>query len=376
MRTSKTVGAVVLLTLLSRGLASGEDATGLQALIDKAPAGGEVTVPKGEWKEPLRIDKPLTLRGEDRDACVVDVVSDRPAIWLSHKGEGVLENLTIRWRRQTSDRTAEPAAAVVAKDTALVLRNVRIAAPDNPARCPAGLVAVGFCDVKVERCEFDGFDFTIEFGRGAKGSVTDSVVTNPGHCGITAGPDSTVHVARTIVTGSRYHGIRCTGGELTAEHNLVIANKNRGFYLGNKSARGTIRDNVIQDNGSGISGFAETEVKVHNNFIAGSDFAAVDMRDSCRLDVDRNLLANNTRGIVLFRESGNDRNTVGRNASAGNKAETEGFETAPELQDVEGGIAPGEFATDKASGFGVSDPAVLKPLWERWTELQKTTGTE
>ena len=79
------------------------------------------------------------------------------------------------------------------------------------------------------------------FAGGAKGSITGCLVSNPGHCGITAGPESTVSVTGTIVTGSRYHGLRCTGGELNAENNLVIANKNRGFYLGNKPARGTIR---------------------------------------------------------------------------------------------------------------------------------------
>ena len=371
MRIAQTVLAALLFTLLSHSLASGQDAQSLQALIDKAPAGGEVTIPKGTWTEPITVDKPLTLRGEDRDACVVEVESNRPAVLFAQKGEAVLENVTVRWKLESSERTGEPAAAVVAKDATLVLRNVRVEAPDNPARCPAGLVAIGFSDVKVERCEFDGFDFTIEIGRGAKASVADSVVTNPGHCGITGGPDSTLHVARTIVTGSRYHGIRCTGGELTAEHNLVIANKNRGFYLGNKPARGAIRENVIRDNGSGISAFSGTEVEIHNNLIAGSEYAAIDMRDGCQLKVERNLLANNARGMVLFKESGTNRNSIGTNASAANKLETEGFEPPPELEKVEGELAEGELAMEKAKGFGLSDTAPIEALWKRWTELRK-----
>jgi parallel beta-helix repeat protein len=376
MRVSQSVLTVVLFALLSQQIAAAENAKGLQELIDKAPAGGEVTIPKGVWAEPLRIDKRLTLRGDDRDECVVDVVSDQPAIRFAHnKGQAALENVTVRWRRATSTNTADVQAAVAAKDGAVLLRNVRVVAPDDYARCPSAFTASGFGHVKIDGCEFEGYEFTLQFGGGAKATVTDCVVSNPGHCGITAGPESNVKVARTIITGSRYHGLRCTGGELTAENNLVIGNKNRGFYLGNKSARGTIRENVIQDNGSGISGFAQTDVKIHNNFIAGSEYAAIDMRDGCRLRVERNLLVNNGRGMVLFKELGTNRNAIGRNASAGNKTETEGFEPPPALEKVEGEVAEGEFAMEKAHGFGLTDPAKFRPLWERWTALRKRATT-
>jgi hypothetical protein len=371
------LSGVVVFTLLSQQLAAGADAKSLQELIDKAPAGGAVTVPKGVWSEPLNISRPVTLRGESRDECVLDVVADEPAVRLAHeKGEAVLENLTVRWKRATSTRPADVQAAITAKDGALRLRNVRVVAPDNYARCPSALTAYGFCDVKIDACEFEGFEFTLQFGNGATAHISDCVVTKPGHCGITAGPESTVHVARTIVTGSRYHGLRCTGGELNVENNLIIANKNRGIYLGNKSARGTIRENVIRDNGSGISAFAETEVKIHNNLIAGSEFAAVDMRDTCRLAVERNLLVSNARAMVLFPESGKNRNSIGNNASAANKTETEGFDAPPELAKVEGQLAEGEFTLEKAGGFGLSDPAPIKPLWQRWTALRDSATTQ
>lgn len=376
MRTSNTALTVVLFTLLAQGFASGEDAKSLQALIDAAPAGGEVTIPKGEYKEPIKIDKALTLRGEDRDGCVVDVVSDGPAVRFAHKGEAILENVTVRWMRETSVQSQEPQAAVVARDAKLVLRNVRVVAPENPARCPSGFLAIGFCDVKLEACEFEGFEFTVAFEEGAKGSVTDCIVSKSGRCGITAGPDTTVNVLRSIVTGSRFHGIRCTGGELNAKHNVIVDNKNRGVYLGNKPGRGTIEENVIQGNGTGISAFGEAEVRVENNYIAGNDFAAVDMRDGCRLDVKQNLLAKNGRGVVLFKESGRNRNTVGKNASAGNTVEAEGFETAPDFHKVEGDIPEGEFASEKASGFGLTDPAKIKPVWERWTAMRERAAAE
>ena len=83
--------------------------------------------------------------------------------------------------------------------------------------------------------------------------ISDCLILNPGHCGITVYSGSTIDVARNIITGSRYHGVRSTGGTLNMHDNLIIRNKNRGIYLGNKSASGHVSNNVILGNGTGIS---------------------------------------------------------------------------------------------------------------------------
>ena len=375
MRTAYIVLTIAIIaTFAFTHPAVAADAKGPQQLIDQAKPGGEVTVPKGTWTDPVRIDKPLKLRGEDRDACIIEVVSDTPAIRLAHaSGEVVLENLTVRWKRATSNQVRDVQAAIAAKDGIVQLRNLRVIAPDGYARCPGAFVADGFADVKIDSATFEGFEFTIQFGGGAKGVITDSVVKEPGHCGITAGENSKVEVARTIVTGSRFHGVRCTGGELNVHDSIIIANKNRGVYLGNRPASGAIANNVIQENGSGISAFAESDVKVHNNLIAGNEFAGVDMRDTCRLNVDKNLLANNGRALALFSESGTDRNTLGSNASSGNKTEAQGFATVPPtLKKVDAQLGEGQFAIDSAKGFGLSDPKAIQPVWQRWTELRES----
>lgn len=347
----------------------------LQELIDKAKPGSEVTIPKGTWTEPLTVSKPLKLRGEDREGCVIEVTSDQPAIRFAHKGEASLENVTVRWKLETSNRSQEPQAAIVAKDGNVRLRNVKVIAADNPPRCPSGFTAIGFGNAKLDACEFEGFDFTVQFGNGAKGDITGSVVLKPGHCGITAGPESTVNVKNSIVAMSAFHGLRCTGGTLNVEGNLVVANKNRGIYLGNKDAHGTVRNNVIQGNGAGISAFSGSDVKVLNNFIAGSEAAAVDMRDTCRLKVENNLLANNSKGLVMFRESGKNRNTIGRNGSLDNKTESENVEPAPQFVKIDGPIGEGEFTAAKApAGIGLKDGAPMTALWQRWTELQKSAA--
>jgi hypothetical protein len=193
------------------------------------------------------------------------------------------------------------------------------------------------------------------------------------------GPDCSVEVVRCVVARSAYHGVRCTGGRLTATDNLVIGNKNRGFYLGNKSASGVIRNNVILDNGTGISGFAQSEVEIRNNLIGKSDFAGLDARDTCRLHVHRNLFLENTRALVLFKESGKNRNSVQENLHWDNKTDAENFEPMPSLVRDDPQLkdaANGDFApTDPnlLKGYGLQDASVMKGLWAKWTALSASS---
>ena len=259
-------------------------------------------------------------------------------------------------------------AGLVAKDTQLKLQNVRFLAPDDKMRCPSALTVTGFSEIDVKECEFEGFDFTIQVGDGARGVISDCVIRKPGHCGITVGNSGKLEITGNVVTDSEFHAIRCTGGELIAKNNLIIANKNRGFYLGNKAARGEITNNAIIGNGTGISGFGGGEVQIGNNYIADSDFAAIDMRDQCELKIDRNAIVNNARGIVLFKEAGQNKNTILINALGGNKTETEGFEKAPDIERVDAAKKPGDgkFVLENARGFGLTDPERIQALWQKY----------
>src|SRR4051812_19805048 len=98
MRIAAAALIPVLFVLPCPIVALAEGSGKLQDLIDKAQPGSEVTIPKGTWNEPVNVTKPLKLRGEDRDGCVIDVTSDQPAIKFQHKGQGSLENVTVRWQ--------------------------------------------------------------------------------------------------------------------------------------------------------------------------------------------------------------------------------------------------------------------------------------
>jgi hypothetical protein len=266
---------------------------------------------------------------------------------------------------------------VFVKDGSATVRNCRVVAAGNTQRCPAAVQCAGFSKVALESCRFDGFDFTIGFGGGAEGSVTDCVIVNPGHCGVTVFEGSTLDVARNVITGSAYHGVRCTGGTLTAHDNLIVANKNRGVYLGNKSARGKVSNNVILGNATGISAFAGTDVTIENNLLLDSSFAGLDTRDTCPITVRNNVFQGNTRGLVLFAEAGKMEVNVGRNSFWNNKADSENLDLPASSLRVDAGLAgpdKGEFAAQSEAttegGRGLTDATVFRALWEKWQQVR------
>ena len=358
-----------------------EVSASLQALIDAAGAGDVVRVPRGVHTEPLTIDKPITLRGVSATESVLDITSDDPGISITSEGPVTIDGLTIRYQRKTSDRRDLPSCAVGAKDSKTVIENCRFIAKGNFKRSPCAFYAYGFCDASIRNCRFDGFEFTIQYADGAKGSVTDCAVLNPGHCGITVGNDCTVEIHRNIVTGARYHGVRCTGGALQVRDNLIIANKNRGIYLGNKSATGEVSNNVITGNATGISGFANSAVKISRNVIVDSTFAALDFRGTCGLEVEGNVLAGNDRGMVLFSEDASMNTVIGRNTFWKNKMDTEHFELPEKALALDpmfkaserGDFGLGQPMLNKEKQ-GLSEAAVLRSLWTAWQQAIREGG--
>jgi nitrous oxidase accessory protein NosD len=352
----------------------------LQGKIGAAEAKGTVAVSAGTYQETVKIDTALTLKGENPETCVLEVTDDSPAISIATKDPVTIEGLTIRWQLATSDGKQGPACAILAKDARVTLKNCRIVAAGNGQRCPAALSIAGFSKVTVENCRFDGFEFTINCGDGAEGTIVDSVVVNPGHCGISVFSGSKLEVSRCIVTGSKFHGLRSTGGTLIAHDNLIVNNKNRGVYLGNKSAHGKLSNNVIQGNATGISAFAGSDVAIENNVIVGNSYAGLDSRDTCPIVVKDNVFTNNTRGFVLFAESGKNEVSLGRNDFWKNETTVENIDLPEGSLQVDPQFVAadlGDFsarATELAhGGMGLSEAGAVRELWKKWQAIAATS---
>ncbi len=355
----------------------------LQQLIDSARAGQMVTVPKGIYTEPIVINKPLRLKGEDANDCIIEVTADEPAIFVDTKGKGVvtIENLTIKWQLATSDKDIEYPIALVAKDSRAQIKNCNFVPLGNFQRSPFAVRAMGFTNLNIDNCRFEGFEYTIQFGEGTEGILQNSVIANSGHQGVTNYSGSTLRVKGNIITGSKFHAVRCTGGKLYVEDNLLINNENRGIYLGGKSASGTITNNVIMGNGTNISGFARSQVSITNNIIADSGYAGISMRDSCRLLIADNIFLKNGRGIILHEEAGKNSNRISKNTFWKNKVNFENIKQFVTPIEAEPGLVDpnnGDFSLKSGpvleQNQGLKKPGIFKALWKKFKKLEIVEG--
>jgi parallel beta-helix repeat protein len=348
--------------------------SGLQRMIDSMPAGQTVTILKGVYSEPVTVSKPLTLKGESRNECIFEVTSNQPAISIDSKGKGkvLIEGVTVKWQLATSDKTEQPFAVAV-KDTVVEVKNCCFQPLGNFKRSPVAIYSRGFSELNVDTCRFEGFEYTVCFGEGTKGTIRNSLVMDSGHQGIILYAGATVEITGNVVTGSRFHAVRSTGGTLNMTNNLIINNANRGVYLGNKSASGKISNNVIIGNGTGVGGFARSNVRVENNVIVYSSYAGIGMRDSCRLSIHDNIFRGNERGLILFQQNGGNGNNVLKNTFWQNKVDTENMNKPadsivadPGFVDAENGdfsLKPGPAMQQKQ---GLTKPEIFKKLWKIW----------
>jgi beta-lactamase regulating signal transducer with metallopeptidase domain len=351
------------------------DAAGKHGWLGVPGPDGIVKISAGVLRAPIVMEKPLVLQGEDRDKCVLELTANSPAILVTSKQPAVIDSVTIKWQLESDEATKDPVAAIAVKNGNLTLRNCRIVAPANFKRCPAAVYASGFSKVQLENCTFEGFEFCINYTGGAEGAIRDCRVLNPGHCGITVFSGSKIEVARTIITGSAYHGLRCTGGTLLAHDNLIVKNKNRGIYLGNKPGNGKIENNLIVENGTGISAFGQTEFTIANNVIVNSSFSAVDSRSTCPITVKNNIFQDNANGFVLFAEGKNlvklEQNTFWRNQKDAENVELpkNSLLVDPQFEAPDQGNFAAIAEDVIAAKQGLTDPEVFVKLWEQWKSV-------
>ena len=262
------------------------------------------------------------------------------------------------------------------KDTNATIKNCVFRSLGDPQRSPVGVRAMGFSTMTLTDCDFTGFDYVVCYGEGTKGKMEGCFIRNCGHQGVILYSGANAEVNGNIITGSRYHAVRSTGGTLRMKDNLIINNKNRGVYLGNKSSQGVITNNLLIGNATGIDGISASRYQVVNNVILNSDYAAISAVPQAQLDIQGNVLMNNTRGIIVQQKEGQVdpvRSKWANNVYWNNKADTENCDKGdgaigaqPDFIDAAGGNYK---MTDAAfKGMGLSDPEKLYFLWKKYQE--------
>lgn len=351
-------------------------AGGLQALIDAAEPGTTVEIPEGIYEEPVTINKPLVIKGASRDGCIFKVTADRPAVFIDTAGGFcVLEDVTIQWQLASSDQHETPFAVAV-KDTTAEIINCVFRPLGNAQRSPVAVRSIGFAEMDLMNCDFTGFDYVVCYGEGTKGKMEDCFIRNCGHQGVILYSGAEAEVVGNIITGSGFHAVRTTGGKLDLRDNLIINNKNRGVYLGNKSSTGRISNNLLIGNSSGIDGISASRYAIENNVIVNSGYAAIAGRPYAALMVRGNVLANNERGIIIHQEEGKSdpvQSKMAHNVYWKNKTDVENIEKGDGAMDAQPDFIDAANGNYKLTGetfknTGLRDPEKIYYLWKKYQE--------
>jgi len=353
----------------------GRTDTTIQELVDATKDGGTVYIPAGRHEGTITIGKKLTLKGTDRETCIMEATSDKPLIHVPKKQEVVIESLTLKSQLETSERRDPPGCALLAQDATVTVRDCRIIALGSIKRSPLGVLVQGFSEVELLDSYFKGYDNPILYGEGSEGLVKGCIVNDPGHCGFISHADSEVVIEGNVFTDSGYHGVRSTGGTIHVKNNLIINNRRCGIYLGNKSAKGEITNNAIVGNGSGISSFGSSEFDIENNVLLNGS-SGIATRGSCRLSIKNNIIAGNEETGFAVYEGGNEKFRVGKNTFWNNGTPSTDFnlprstiEEDPKFEEPgAGNFAAGNKVVEKAE-HGLTDPEPISRLWKKYVEL-------
>ena len=349
----------------------------IQKLIDEARPGQTVTIPNGTHTQQIRINKPLTLRGESRDGCIFEVRAQDPAIHVDNVtgGQVRLEHMTVAWQMgSVARRTDSSPYAVWISNSQAVVEDCWIR-PVTPGTSLAtvALQVDGTEPVTVQHCRFDGFEYTMCFGKAAQGRVTDCLVLDGGHQGITGYANSDLTVERCIVSGYEYHGIRCTGGTLTVKDCLIADVRRCGIYLGNKHSQGSISNCLFQRNHSGVAGYYTARFDIKNNVFMASSQSAIGAWNTCQLTVEHNVFVDNAKAVVVYQQEGTDRNVIKANTFWQNETNMENCAAAgesikenPLFTQPDQGQYSLRSGPVKAANHGLRRPAILKPLWDTY----------
>ncbi len=349
----------------------------IQKLIDKAQPGQTVIVPNGTYTHSIRINKPLTLQGESKEGCIFKVKANHPAIHVDRVTGGPvrIEKLTVTWQMISAARRADlsPYAIWIVNSQAVVEDCWVRPITQGTSLAPVALRVDGTQRVDVQACRFDGFEYTVCFGKASQGTVTDCLVLDGGHQGITGYDNSRLTVERTFVSGFEYHGIRCTGGTLTVKDCLIADVQRCGIYLGNKNSQGSISNCVFLRDFSGVAGYYLSRYDIRNNVFLESSQSAIGAWDTCQLTVEHNIFQDNAKAIVLYDKEGKNGNVIRANTFWQNETDTENCTLSSEAVTQDPLLAlseKGDFSLRdgpvKDQKHGLTDPAIITQLWETY----------
>lgn len=320
------------------------DFDSIQAAVDAAPPGALVRIGPGEYRESVKIAKPLILEGAGWDRTVVTAVHvsvrlDDPAIRAEIEGR-MRAATTDADRRAIRDQLREefaPAPTILIEGSRdVTLRNLKATLEGRGdkgsvgdgailelrkaaarvdecifAGSPAhGVVIPAQSSLEMHRCLVAGVwgsGILVEKGpREGRVEVTESDIRNCRHRGIQigAGRDSTV-IERCRLSGSSWHGLRYDDSAPRITGNLFFDNERTAIYASGATSA-TLRGNLFYG-GDLTCWFRNRDTIEGNTFVAPEEetdgdkdeWTGVSVLGASRPEIRGNIFFGLTKAIAM-----------------------------------------------------------------------------
>ena len=231
----------------------------LQRAIDQVEAGAVLCLPAGRWLENLKIEKPLTLRGQGSEASLIQGRARKlPAIWVTGAFDGTvrLENLEVRGPR-LGMQCEVPGRYGICAVNILVMQSARLSLEevklDGNYTVFTGLDLQGQAQVDVRSSTITRANWWgIQAEQTSRLQLIDSVVSE-NETGIGASDSASIDVIRSTITQNQ-HSLLQTGVwvddsvQLGITESTISENGKTAVVIAD-AARVTLERNRITDNG-------------------------------------------------------------------------------------------------------------------------------
>jgi tetratricopeptide (TPR) repeat protein len=369
----------------------------IHSLILQMPDGGTVYLPAGVYSgnklayhdnRNIWIAKEITIKGADRDTCIIEGTMDRPIIH-AHKGcKLTIDSVTLKSQvlSYNNDQRLEELGCALKVDNSgsVTLKNCDIIAGGNLRRCPLAIYPAGFSKVDMMDCRISGYAIPVYFGDGSSGSISNSILQNE----LRTGPDTTVQIADTLIYGSPYNAIQCGGGNLQMDSCLIL-NAGSALDIGSNTEQFSMSNSVVSNCKNIMSYFPfrvsrRGTITLNNNVFLSN----IPGPTNPLMSVPRNyeFSACFIRNNILFDNTVEDWNNTffeacfnsGNNAFWANKAQSIDISTQdmallaePQFNDPGIGDFTPQNQTILEAGHGLSNPAAIIALWKKYEETCK-----
>jgi hypothetical protein len=361
------------------------------------PDGGTVYLPAGVYsgdklayhdKRNIWITKAITVKGADRDKCIIEGTMDRPIIHANNGCKLTLDTVTLKSQilNYNKDQRLEGLGCALKIDNngSVTLTNCCIIAGGNLQRCPLAIYPEGFSKMDMMDCRISGYANPVYFGDGSSGSISNSIIQNE----LRTGPDTHVRIADTLFYGSPYNAIQCGGGNVSMDSCLIL-NAGSALDIGSNTEQFSMSNSVVFNCGN-IMAFSSsrrsrhgTITLNHNLFLSNIPAPTNPLMSLTRsYDLSACFIRNN----ILFDNTVEDWNNTffeacfnsGNNAFWANKAQSIDISTQdmallaePQFNDPGIGDFTPQNQTILEAGHGLSNPAAIIALWKKYEETCK-----